>query len=156
MLFDGLGLAPEQSEQFALAARANLVASKPLAEARVRHNLPAAQTSFVGRTPEVARLRQLLDPLTPPDRKTRLITLTGAGGCGKTRLAIEVARQVQTDFADGVWLADLSTIADTTLVPTVVLTAIGGRESSDETPLEGLLRRVQGRKSLLILETAST
>jgi non-specific serine/threonine protein kinase len=94
----------------------------------------------------------LLDPIASDMRSPRLVTLTGAGGCGKTRLAIEVAQRMVDDFTDGVWFVDLSSIADATLVPIVVLTTLGGRESSDQTPLEAVVRRVDGKRLLLILD----
>ncbi len=74
-----------------------------------RDNLPAALTSFVGREHELAEVTRLLD-------KSRLVTLTGAGGSGKTRLALEVAATVAGDFADGAWMVDLVPVADPALV----------------------------------------
>jgi predicted ATPase len=82
----------------------------------------------------------------------RLVTLTGSGGCGKTRLGIQVAGRVSDNFADGVWFADLSSISDPALVPTTVLSVLRGHESSDQKPLETLLRHLNGRKLLLVLD----
>jgi predicted ATPase/class 3 adenylate cyclase len=107
------------------------------------HNLPAQLTSFVGREREMAEVRRLL-------RSTRLLTLTGAGGCGKTRLALQVAADLLEQYADGVWLVELAALADPALVPQTVAAALGVREqpgrSLTET-LSGYLRR----KSLLLL-----
>src|SRR5262249_43918786 len=68
------------------------------------------------------------------------------------RLAIELARRVAGGFADGMWFVDLSSITDATLVPVVVLTTMGGRESSDQTPLESVLSRVHGKQLFLVLD----
>ena len=76
---------------------------------RRTHNLPAPLTSFIGRERELAELARLLP-------STRLLTLTGAGGCGKTRLALEVARQMLDGFPDGVWLVDLTPLGEPSLV----------------------------------------
>ena len=152
LLLEALDLAPDAVESFEVAARSRLQTLEQTADSTVRHNLPAALTSFVGREGEIVRLRQLLDPLAQHAQTVRLVTLTGAGGCGKTRLAVEVARSMLGSFPDGVWFADLSSVADPTLVATVALAAIGG-ESSDHTPMETLLRRVRERKLLLVLDT---
>jgi hypothetical protein len=74
-------------------------------------------TSFIGRDVELKRLVELV-------RDHRLVTLTGAGGVGKTRLAIQVAAELVMDFGDGVWLAELASVADPDAVPDVVATAL--------------------------------
>jgi len=77
------------------------------------HGLPAAVTSFIGREEAVREVAGLLE-------EYRLVTVTGPGGAGKTRLAGEVARAVASRFADGVWLAELAPVADPELIPAVV------------------------------------
>jgi non-specific serine/threonine protein kinase len=151
LLLEALALAPEQAEALELAARARPLTQSALVSP-ARHNLPPERSSFVGRRHEIARLQKLVDPRIVQVSPSRLVTLTGPGGCGKTRLAIQLARRLINEFPDGVWFVDLSPIADASLLPTVVLTAIGGRESSDRTPLESLLQRVPGRNLLLILD----
>src|SRR6202012_231368 len=78
--------------------------------------LPVQLTSFVGRHSELAQLRELL-------AVNRLVTLTGAGGVGKTRLAIQVAAQLASEFADGIWYVDLAPITDPDVVPIAVARA---------------------------------
>src|SRR5207249_5455059 len=76
------------------------------------HNLPRQLTSFVGREKEMAEVRQLL-------AEAALLTLTGAGGCGKSRLALQVAAEVVDAYAGGVWLVGLAALTDADLVPQV-------------------------------------
>ncbi|HEV8063630.1 MAG TPA: BTAD domain-containing putative transcriptional regulator, partial [Acidimicrobiales bacterium] len=83
-----------------------------------RHNLPAQLTRFVGRDRELAQLRQILD-------RTRLVTLTGPGGAGKTRLALQIAAGMVGDSRDGVWLAELGSIAYQELVNSTVAAVFG-------------------------------
>ena len=82
------------------------------------NNLPVQLTSFVGREQEIAEVRRLLDG-------TRLLTLSGPGGSGKSRLALQVAAELLPDFRDGAFFADLSSVADPALVPSVVARAAG-------------------------------
>src|SRR5207237_9246110 len=69
------------------------------------NNLPQQLTSFIGREPEIEEIRRLLE-------KTRLLTLTGAGGCGKTRLALQVSADLLDRYPDGVWLVELASFSD--------------------------------------------
>jgi predicted ATPase/DNA-binding SARP family transcriptional activator len=82
------------------------------------HNLPPPPTSFVGREAELAEIREALG-------NARLVTLTGAGGSGKTRLALQVAAAALPAYADGVWLVELASLQDPTLVPQAVATSLG-------------------------------
>src|SRR6266567_4616936 len=92
----------------------------PLTAARAWQagNLPVTVTHFVGRRRELAEVRQLLS-------QSRLVTLTGVGGVGKTRLAVEAAGQLRHAFPDGTWMADLSAVEDPSQVPQVVVNALG-------------------------------
>src|SRR5215203_4700093 len=87
---------------------------------RPLHNLPSELSSFVGREKELAEVKRLLE-------NTRLLTLTGAGGCGKTRLALAVASEVVEGFEDGVWLLELAPLVDPSLVPQAVASTLGLR-----------------------------
>jgi predicted ATPase/DNA-binding SARP family transcriptional activator len=95
----------------------------PPPTARARGALPTALTSFVGRETAVDRVGALLD-------RARLVTLTGPGGAGKTRLAIESAREVATRFPDGVWLVELAPVTDPAEVPQALLGPLGLREQA--------------------------
>ena len=85
------------------------------------HGFPAMRTSFIGRAGPVRELAVLVE-------QYRLVTVTGPGGAGKTRLAGEVARQVAGRFADGAWLVELAPVQDPGQVPAVVAAALGVRE----------------------------
>ena len=83
---------------------------------------------------------------------TRLLTLTGAGGCGKTRLALEVARQVLDGFPDGVWLADLAPLAEPALVAQTVASVLDVRQAPNRSLLETLSDQLRNRRMLLVLD----
>ena len=107
-------------------------------------NLPLPRTSFVGRAAELGELEALV-------RSSRLVTVTGAGGSGKTRLAVELARAILSDF-DGVWFADLSPIVDGELVVGAVAQAIGLAVSDERPVLARLLEAVGDRRCLVVLD----
>jgi predicted ATPase/DNA-binding SARP family transcriptional activator len=109
----------------------------------VTHNLPVPTTSFVGREREIAEVRQLLE-------HDRLVTLTGAGGCGKTRLAMRVADDLVEEYPDGVWWVELAALSDPVLVCPTVAGVLGVREQPGCT-LEATLVAVLRSKHLLLL-----
>jgi predicted ATPase/DNA-binding SARP family transcriptional activator len=111
------------------------------------HNLPVQITSFIGREKEIAEIRGLFT-----DRAARLVTLTGSGGCGKTRLALEVAASLLESFPDGVWLAELAPLADPDRVPMAVASALGLKISGNLPVLEALTAYLKRRKLLLVLD----
>ena len=144
MLAEELGIEP--GEDLRRLEEAVLRQEVPAASAhRGRHNLPAQLTSLLGREQELATLRGLLG-------KARLVTLTGAGGSGKTRLAVELAAGVLDRFPDGVWLADLAGITRADLVPSLVMEALGVRQSGDVPVLEALRFRLRSAGLLLVLD----
>jgi non-specific serine/threonine protein kinase len=102
-------------------------------------------TSFVGREDDLAALDRLVSTY-------RLVTLTGVGGCGKTRLSIELANSVRGRFADGVWLVDLAPLRDPALVTQLVAQVLGLPLASDAPLLESLLYFLQAKETLLILD----
>jgi predicted ATPase/class 3 adenylate cyclase len=115
------------------------------ASAVVNHHLPAQLTSFVGRSSQMADIRALLGD-------NRLVTLTGAGGAGKTRLAIEVAAQMTTVFPQGIWYADLAPITHPDVVPLAVARALGLPDQPGQSIMQTLLRFVRDRQMLLVLD----
>jgi predicted ATPase/DNA-binding CsgD family transcriptional regulator len=110
-------------------------------------NLPAPRTSLVGREGDVAELRALL-----LHGEERLVTLTGVGGCGKTRLALRVASELREAFPDGVYLAELAPLSDPRLVPEAVSSALGIPDDPASEPLDALAASLQGRTLLLLLD----
>src|SRR5918997_340358 len=109
------------------------------------HKLPSELSSFVGREEELAEVERLLE-------NGRLLTLTGSGGCGKTRLALAVARELVEGFEDGVWLVELAPLADPSLVPQVVAFTLGVREQPGRSPAETLSDYLGSRNVLLVLD----
>jgi predicted ATPase/DNA-binding SARP family transcriptional activator len=110
-----------------------------------RHNLPAPVTSFIGREREVEHLELLL-------REHRLVTLTGAGGAGKTRLALEAAGGQVGAWRDGVWLLDLTGVANAALVPSAVARVVASAQRSDVSPVQALVDELKSRELLLVLD----
>ncbi|HSK88901.1 MAG TPA: BTAD domain-containing putative transcriptional regulator [Anaerolineales bacterium] len=108
-------------------------------------NLPIPISSFVGRGRELATIKGLL-------LNARLVTLTGAGGSGKTRLAIHAATDLIDSFKDGVWWVELAPLADPALVPSAVAKALGISMQTDQLLIEVLARFLRTRKTLLILD----
>ncbi len=111
----------------------------------IQHNLPAQLTSFVGRQREITAIKALLNA-------TRLLTLTGPGGIGKTRLALEAASEMVSRFADGVFFVSLSPVSDPTRVTSVIAGALGVREIADQPLAETLKGYLSDRQILLILD----
>ena len=111
----------------------------------VSHNLPVQLTSFVGRDAELARVRQLL-------AEDRLVTLTGAGGVGKTRLAVQVAALIAGEFSDGAWYVDLAPITDAEVVPIAVARALGLADHPGRSTMDTLARFVAGRHMLVVVD----
>jgi predicted ATPase/class 3 adenylate cyclase/DNA-binding CsgD family transcriptional regulator len=109
------------------------------------HSLPPQFTSFVGRRQRMAEVCKLL-------AQNRIVTLTGAGGAGKTRLAIEVANQLAADYADGVWYVDLAPITDSDLVPITAARALGLPDQPGRSTMDTLLRFVRDRQLLMVLD----
>jgi predicted ATPase len=102
-------------------------------------------TSFVGRSVELDEVAELL-------ARYRMVTVTGPGGMGKTRLAGEVARRVADRFADGVWLAELAGVTDPDLVPAAVAAALGIQQSGGGPLMEALAEVLAARQVLLVLD----
>jgi predicted ATPase/class 3 adenylate cyclase len=108
-------------------------------------NLPVQLTSFIGRDAEVAEVRQLLSA-------SRLVTLTGAGGCGKTRLALQAASELGAQYSHGVWFVDLAPVADPALVSQTLLSIFNLREDSHRSAAEALMNYLRAKTLLLMLD----
>jgi predicted ATPase/class 3 adenylate cyclase len=111
----------------------------------VPSNLPGEVTAFVGRESELEKLRGLLGG-------SRIVTLTGPGGSGKTRLALALANTVRRSFPHGVWFVDLAAVRDPGLVEPSIAVAIGVKESAERTVTEALRGHLRDRLTLLILD----
>ena len=109
------------------------------------NNLSQQVTSFIGREREFAEVRTLLG-------KSRLVTLLGVGGLGKTRLSLQVGAEVLDDYPDGVWLVELAPLTDDRLVPQAVASVLGIKEEAGRPLHEALLKFVKDRHLLLVLD----
>jgi len=144
MLDEQFGLEPgDELKQLEQAILRHEV--EPVTPPEERHNLPAPLTSFVGREAELAEIERLLG-------ETRLLTLTGVGGVGKTRLALEAVRRALLDYPGGVCLCDFAQLADARIVPHDVATAWGVREQPEVEIVEVLVSHLRDRKTLLVLD----
>jgi predicted ATPase/DNA-binding NarL/FixJ family response regulator len=108
-------------------------------------NLPYELTSFIGRRAEVQAAKR-------QTAQSRLVTLTGAGGVGKTRLAVHVGEVIHRVFPDGVWLVELDGVHDETLVPQTVATVLGLKEVPGRSPMTQLAGHLADRQPLLVLD----
>jgi non-specific serine/threonine protein kinase len=113
-------------------------------EAR-RGNLPEQLTSFIGRSHEIAEIERVCS-------SARLVTLTGAGGCGKTRLALKVATNLSDRCSDGVWIVDLAPLSEPTLVTQTVASVLDVREGQHRSLIEALSDYLRPRQLLLLLD----
>ena len=109
------------------------------------NNLSQQATSFIGRAQELAEVKKLLG-------NTRLLTILGAGGIGKTRLSLQVAADVLDDHPDGVWFVDLARVTDPIYVPQALAQVLGVREESGKPLLQTLCAHAKSRRMLLLLD----
>ncbi len=152
---EALGLSPEERAELAELAhgRSRAKGAQPRAAissaapetARTLHNLPTPLTRLIGRERELAQIPERL--LT-----TRLLTLTGTGGIGKTRLAIEAAHTLRPRYPDGVWFVDLAPLAGPALVLGAIAAVLGVREASGRPLLATLTDALRDQTLLLVLD----
>lgn len=110
-----------------------------------RTNLRPHPTSFIGRISDLAEIMRLL-------MSTQFVTLTGVGGCGKTRLAQRIGKEMLDHYVDGVWLVELATLTDASLLPASIATTLALQEQPGQTLLETLVTVLQNKRMLLILD----
>ena len=114
-------------------------------EKKVLHNLPAQLTTFIGRGKEMETVRELIS-------EHRIVSLTGAGGCGKTRLAIEVAVKLLQEYKEGIWFVDLAPIAVGDLIGKEIMEVLEIKETPDQPLLDTLVEQIKDKNMLLILD----
>ncbi len=110
-----------------------------------RHNLPAQITSFVGRQAECREIEEVL-------KRYRLVTLTGIGGVGKTRLALQIAAQRASTEPDGVWVVELDGVSDAATIPTTIASVLGAVPSPGESPRDAVLSLLRAKQLVLVVD----
>jgi non-specific serine/threonine protein kinase len=151
-LADELGIDPspplqQLHQQILNADQAMAMPLSSAATPEQNGNLPAEVTSFVNRRQEIAEVTRMLSV-------ARLVTLTGVGGVGKTRLALRVAADLRPAFPDGVWMVELARVQDPAMVEHTVVDALGVRDQSARRPLAVLIEYLRERRVLLLLDNA--
>jgi predicted ATPase len=122
------------------------VVDAPAGPTTVRvHNLPAQLNSFVGREAEIAQLLQMFE-------RSRLVTITGSGGTGKTRLSLQAAREIHGRFQDGVWLVELAALSDPERVALAAAAVLGVKEEAGRPLNDTIARYVRDRSILLVID----
>jgi predicted ATPase/class 3 adenylate cyclase len=109
------------------------------------NNLPTQLTSFIGREKEITEVKQEVN-------EHRLVTLTGSGGTGKTRLSLQVAGELLGQFPQGIWFIELAPLADPELIPQTILSAVGLNEQAGRLPIELLKEYLRDKRSLIVLD----
>lgn len=130
---------------YQFVATASTPSQHPTRASPTHHNLPEPRTRFIGRETALADLARLVP-------QSRLLTLTGIGGCGKTSLGLQFARRQLEAFADGVWFVDLVPLKDPTRVVATCAAVVGLREAGDSMLIERLVAHLAARRTLLILD----
>ena len=110
-----------------------------------QHNLPPQMTSFIGREKEMEQIKRAL-------REYRLVTLTGSGGTGKTRLSLQVAADLLDQFPDGVWFIELAPLTNPDLILRRILDIFGIAEQQDQSILQSLINHIREKKLLIIMD----
>jgi predicted ATPase/DNA-binding CsgD family transcriptional regulator len=119
--------------------------SKDVRKGALQVSIPIVLTSFVGRSRELAEIRQLLGA-------SRLLTLTGAAGCGKTRLALRIATEIKDQYEDGIYWVELARLTNDQLIPKAVATVLNVAGKSDHPLMDELLDVLQNKRLLIVLD----
>ena len=141
---DAITTVPGRGYRFTLVATHH-VADPPFLAVPSNNNLPEPITRFIGRESELADLRQLLT-------NNRLVTLTGSGGCGKSRLSLRVAADSTDQFPEGAWLVELAPLSDPDLVARTISKAIGLKEESGKRAIDTITAHLRDKRALLLLD----
>jgi DNA-binding SARP family transcriptional activator len=139
----GLGASPVLEQAYATATRE--AARRSLERSEPAHNLPGALSTFIGRGPELAEIPSLVE-------SSRLVTLTGAGGSGKTRLALEVAAQLLAAGYEGVFFVDLAPVSEADQVPGALAAALGARQQAGRPLLDVVAEVLKDQHVLIVLD----
>ena len=142
---DSIAIARRELEELAAVREVRRRTRPAVTDAGTPSNLPTPLTSFVGRTAELGRVAHQL-------KSHHVVTLVGAGGCGKSRLATEVARAAMADYPDGVWLVELAPIEDPATIDIAVAAAMRLRIGPETSPRTAILDHFPHRRVLLVLD----
>src|SRR5258706_91013 len=126
--------------------------SKSTASPFISNNLPIQLTNFFGREKELKEIKRLLTTNLPEEESVRLLTLSGHGGCGKTRLALQAAFSMQDTFPDGIWLVEFGPVTDPDLIMNTLASVLGVAEEPDEDLLSAIIEHLRNKNTLLIFD----
>jgi len=158
-LFSKLGVS-SRTQAASLARQKSILESSvapPKEEIHDQHNLPLQLNSFLGRDREIVQVAHLLHPGAHQpevglENRARLVTLTGPGGVGKTRLAVQTARDLAEKYSDGVWLVDFAPLSDPRLVLQTVAATLGLKEDKNTSQNNNLITYLQPKTTLLLFD----
>ena len=152
LLIEALDLSAERATEFERLARTRSPSAAAAWSEPDKHNLPAALTTFVGRSEEISRLLKLLSPAASNARPGRLVTLSGSGGIGKTRLAVEISRGLADEYADGVRMVELAALKNPRLVVQTVADVLKVRERPGRAVDDAVVDSLRQQQLLLVLD----
>lgn len=134
---------------FSHSGQQEIKESVRVVEENIANNLPLQLTSFVGREAAIATISKLLDPQSG---NTRLITLTGPGGMGKTRLALQTTMALTHHYRDGIWFVDLTPLTEPELIPRTLALSLNILQQKDQTLEESILKNLHSKQLLILMD----